>query len=224
MRFAVNRGGNSAEGAIRAQSGVKIGFRSKLVGTRSAPRWHPGVLKPQIRRFGVRIIFDVPASRQYSMTAPTPNLVRCLTVEEVHDLPVSPALITCAANLLEHEFPEPEVSMCVSHYLITSVPDETTICSFLYSAHYPESLSVRKLAAVLVLLYERDGQIRVLLTTRSKQLRSHPGQTALPGGRSEQDDGSPFITAVSSFRFFMMPCIVDIRKSSERRTKKSPYL
>jgi len=108
------------------------------------------------------------------MTAPTPSLVRCLTVEEVHDLPVSPALITCAVNLLDHEFPEPEVSI----------------------AHYPESLPVRKLAAVLVLLYERDGQIRVLLTTRSKQLRSHPGQTALPGGRSEQDDGSPIMTAL----------------------------
>jgi len=31
---------------------------------------------------------------------------------------------------------------------------------------------------VLVLLYEREGALRVLLTTRSKELRSHPGQTA----------------------------------------------
>ncbi|KAA1467357.1 hypothetical protein DENSPDRAFT_832377 [Dentipellis sp. KUC8613] len=45
-----------------------------------------------------------------------------------------------------------------------------------------------KLAAVLVLLYEKAGELRVLLTTRSKSLRSHPGQTALPGGKVEEGD------------------------------------
>ncbi|KAH7912325.1 NUDIX hydrolase domain-like protein [Hygrophoropsis aurantiaca] len=45
-----------------------------------------------------------------------------------------------------------------------------------------------KLAAVLVLLYEEAGKLRVLLTTRSKQLRSHPGQTALPGGKVDDCD------------------------------------
>ncbi|KAJ3536543.1 hypothetical protein NMY22_g5997 [Coprinellus aureogranulatus] len=46
-----------------------------------------------------------------------------------------------------------------------------------------------KLAAVLVLLYEKDGELRVLLTTRSKKLRTHAGQTALPGGRVDREDG-----------------------------------
>lgn len=46
-----------------------------------------------------------------------------------------------------------------------------------------------KLAAVLVLLYEKDGELRVLLTTRSKKLRTHAGQTALPGGRVDEEDG-----------------------------------
>jgi len=42
---------------------------------------------------------------------------------------------------------------------------------------------------VLVLLYERGGGgLRVLLTTRSKELRSHPGQTALPGGKVDEGD------------------------------------
>lgn len=45
-----------------------------------------------------------------------------------------------------------------------------------------------KLAAVLVLLYESAGQLRVLLTTRSKALRTHAGQTALPGGRVDDTD------------------------------------
>ncbi|EGN99048.1 hypothetical protein SERLA73DRAFT_181831 [Serpula lacrymans var. lacrymans S7.3] len=52
------------------------------------------------------------------------------------------------------------------------------------------SLPVSKLAAVLVLLYEKSGELRVLLTTRSKLLRSHPGQTALPGGKVDVSDRS----------------------------------
>ncbi|KAF8753252.1 NUDIX domain [Rhizoctonia solani] len=51
-------------------------------------------------------------------------------------------------------------------------------------------------AAVLVLLFVRDGHIRVLLTTRSKSLRSHPGQVALPGGRCDPEDGSMVKTAI----------------------------
>jgi hypothetical protein len=54
-----------------------------------------------------------------------------------------------------------------------------------------------RLAAVLVLLYERAGRIHVLLTTRSKELRSHPGQTALPGGKVDKEDGDVIETAVS---------------------------
>lgn len=54
-----------------------------------------------------------------------------------------------------------------------------------------------KLAAVLVLLYERAGDLRVLLTTRSKTLRSHPGQTALPGGKVDDTDDDVLSTAVS---------------------------
>lgn len=52
-------------------------------------------------------------------------------------------------------------------------------------------------AAVLVLLYVRDNHVRVLLTTRSKSLRSHPGQVALPGGRCDPEDESMASTAVS---------------------------
>ena len=56
-------------------------------------------------------------------------------------------------------------------------------------------------AAVLVLLYERkdQGGLRVLLTTRSKELRSHPGQTALPGGKVDQSDAGVIDTAVRAF-------------------------
>ncbi|EPQ52719.1 hypothetical protein GLOTRDRAFT_47166 [Gloeophyllum trabeum ATCC 11539] len=56
---------------------------------------------------------------------------------------------------------------------------------------YPTS----KLAAVLVLLFERAGELRVLLTTRSKSLRAHPGQTALPGGKVDETDVDIVATA-----------------------------
>ncbi|PSS34043.1 hypothetical protein PHLCEN_2v1947 [Hermanssonia centrifuga] len=50
-------------------------------------------------------------------------------------------------------------------------------------------------AAVLILLYEKSGGLKVLLTTRSKTLRTHPGQTALPGGKMDETDQDAFETA-----------------------------
>ncbi|EIN05012.1 hypothetical protein PUNSTDRAFT_47242 [Punctularia strigosozonata HHB-11173 SS5] len=50
-------------------------------------------------------------------------------------------------------------------------------------------------AAVLLLLFEREGKLRVLLTTRSQKLRSHPGQTALPGGKVDDTDADAEHTA-----------------------------
>lgn len=58
-----------------------------------------------------------------------------------------------------------------------------------------------KLAAVLVLLYEQDGILRVLLTTRSKLLRTHAGQTALPGGKKDPSDPSLIAAAVNNNSF-----------------------
>ena len=54
-----------------------------------------------------------------------------------------------------------------------------------------------KRAGVLVLLYEKEGTLRVLLTTRAKTLRTHPGQTALPGGKMDETDKDIVETAVS---------------------------
>ncbi|KAG9013882.1 hypothetical protein FRB94_004262 [Tulasnella sp. JGI-2019a] len=61
-------------------------------------------------------------------------------------------------------------------------------------ATYPKP----RLAAVLILLYHdtKDDSIRVTLTTRSMSLRSHPGQVALPGGKSDPDDKTPVFTAL----------------------------
>ncbi|KAF7424314.1 hypothetical protein PC9H_009621 [Pleurotus ostreatus] len=61
---------------------------------------------------------------------------------------------------------------------------------------WPSDYASSKHASVLVLLYERDGIIRVLLTTRSKALRTHAGQTALPGGKVDDTDTDVVHTAL----------------------------
>jgi len=44
-------------------------------------------------------------------------------------------------------------------------------------------------AAVLVTLFEEDGEARVVLTVRSDRLRSHQGEVAFPGGRLDPGEG-----------------------------------
>ncbi|KAI0090207.1 NUDIX hydrolase domain-like protein [Irpex rosettiformis] len=77
---------------------------------------------------------------------------------------------------------------------------KSRLCIERLLAHKAESLDLtrinyKKQAAVLVLLYEKDGNLRVLLTTRSKTLRAHPGQTALPGGKVDDTDKDVIETA-----------------------------
>jgi 8-oxo-dGTP pyrophosphatase MutT (NUDIX family) len=48
-------------------------------------------------------------------------------------------------------------------------------------------------SAVLVALFEEDGEVRVVLTRRSTTLRTHRGQVSFPGGRMEP--GEDAVTA-----------------------------
>jgi 8-oxo-dGTP pyrophosphatase MutT (NUDIX family) len=43
-------------------------------------------------------------------------------------------------------------------------------------------------AAVLVPLYQREGEIHAVFTRRRDDLRRHPGEISFPGGRNEPDD------------------------------------
>jgi len=45
-----------------------------------------------------------------------------------------------------------------------------------------------KIAAVLFPLIEKNNELKVILTTRSKDLSSHPGQVCFPGGKLEKAD------------------------------------
>ncbi len=51
-------------------------------------------------------------------------------------------------------------------------------------------------AAVLVPLYERDGEIHAVFTRRRDDLRRHPGEISFPGGRQETGDADLVQTAL----------------------------
>lgn len=51
-------------------------------------------------------------------------------------------------------------------------------------------------AAVLVPLYVRNGDVRVLLTKRPMHMPTHKGDLAFPGGKPEHGDGGPAGTAL----------------------------
>jgi 8-oxo-dGTP pyrophosphatase MutT (NUDIX family) len=50
--------------------------------------------------------------------------------------------------------------------------------------------------AVLLLLFEQEGQWCTLLTVRSLKLKKHPGQISFPGGKWEQEDVDFIATAL----------------------------
>jgi 8-oxo-dGTP pyrophosphatase MutT (NUDIX family) len=58
-----------------------------------------------------------------------------------------------------------------------------------------EPQEVTRRSAVLVALYEEDGEARLILTRRSSSLREHRGEVSFPGGRSDEGE-SPTETAL----------------------------
>jgi 8-oxo-dGTP pyrophosphatase MutT (NUDIX family) len=52
------------------------------------------------------------------------------------------------------------------------------------------------IAAVLVPVFERDGELHAVFTRRPTHLRLHAGQMSFPGGRREPDDASLTATAL----------------------------
>jgi 8-oxo-dGTP pyrophosphatase MutT (NUDIX family) len=70
------------------------------------------------------------------------------------------------------------------------------IRSFL-AGYQPVRLSVDATpAAVLLLLYEKDGEPYILLTRRTNYVEHHKGETSFPGGAFDRDDGDLLTTAL----------------------------
>ena len=86
--------------------------------------------------------------------------------------------------------------------IVESLGEKTRSCLARLLAHEPEMTldptthAHTKLGAVVVLLYEDAGILRVLLTTRAKTMRTYPGETALPGGKMDAGETSFAQTAV----------------------------
>ncbi|KAI0749861.1 NUDIX hydrolase domain-like protein [Daedaleopsis nitida] len=83
---------------------------------------------------------------------------------------------------------------------LNKVSERNRACIQRLRQHQPEQVDLtdyptNKLAAVLVLLFERAGELHVLLTTRDKSLRAHPGQVAFPGGKVDATDADVIETA-----------------------------
>lgn len=60
----------------------------------------------------------------------------------------------------------------------------------------PVLASLPKPAAVLVPVVLREDEPTVLFTQRASNLRAHSGQIAFPGGRMDEDDETPLVTAL----------------------------
>ena len=74
----------------------------------------------------------------------------------------------------------------LSSIVFTAPPDWTGL---------PSSNGPPRKAAVQILLAGEDGNLELLLTRRSDQLRLHAGQVSFPGGKPEADDLNPAVTA-----------------------------
>lgn len=57
-----------------------------------------------------------------------------------------------------------------------------------------------RIAAVLLLLFQREGEDYVVLTRRTDTVATHKGQISLPGGMREDDDESLLQTALRETR------------------------
>ena len=72
----------------------------------------------------------------------------------------------------------------------------TTLKSKLDSYSPNGSLEDYPQAAVLIICYESEGELFIVMTERSKNLPSHPGEVAYPGGKREKNDTSLIQTAL----------------------------
>ena len=61
--------------------------------------------------------------------------------------------------------------------------------------HPLKNPQIQKRASVLIPLLEAEGELFVMLTQRSEQLRSHAGQVSFPGGKQDPRDSNSLETA-----------------------------
>lgn len=93
---------------------------------------------------------------------------------------ITPELLSidCLREMLTSEQPWPEDTLGSTEY------------------RHPGREGDPVLAAVLVPLVMRPEGVSIMLTKRTAHLHDHAGQISFPGGRVEDSDGSPLVTAL----------------------------
>jgi 8-oxo-dGTP pyrophosphatase MutT (NUDIX family) len=71
---------------------------------------------------------------------------------------------------------------------------------------------IDRASAVLAPLYEDDGQLMVILTRRTWQLRAHSGEVSFPGGRRDEGDVDLWTTALREAQeeIDLLPSVVSL--------------
>lgn len=62
--------------------------------------------------------------------------------------------------------------------------------------HPPSHTEGKTPAAVLVPVFEKDGEVHLLFTRRTDSVRDHKGEISFPGGRQDPEDASAVATAL----------------------------
>jgi 8-oxo-dGTP pyrophosphatase MutT (NUDIX family) len=126
------------------------------------------------------------AGHQYPQTIPTPAEIR-------DGLPAPWSLLSPAARS-ELTFDKVIARLRAANRLLADgePPDEPEELGIV-ADDIPTPITQR--SAVLVALFEEDGETHVVLTRRAMTLRYHRGEIALPGGRCE-DNETPLETAL----------------------------
>ena len=70
-----------------------------------------------------------------------------------------------------------------------------------FANHHPlKNSQIQKRASVIIPLLEVECEVFVMLTQRSKRLRSHAGEVSFPGGKKDQLDANSLETAIRETR------------------------
>jgi 8-oxo-dGTP pyrophosphatase MutT (NUDIX family) len=90
---------------------------------------------------------------------------------------------------------ETRLKSALRHFENSTIPGDSSALAVADIEGQP----ITRRSAVLVALFEEDGETQVVLTRRSFSMREHRGEIALPGGRSDEGE-TPIETALREAR------------------------
>src|SRR5580704_5565249 len=135
---------------------------------------------------------DRPArfeGHQYPQTLPEPDDIQAGAVAPWSALSESERTGLTLARV------ESRLKVALRHFDNSVLPGDPSAMAVADIAGQP----ISRRSAVLVALFEEDGETQLILTRRSFSMREHRGEIALPGGRSDGDE-TPVETALREAR------------------------